>query len=171
MAEYLIHFDDGFLIRSFRRHWALQPSRIAFKVVKACAAVLLAVGCLSSAAQGWAGMAIFWAILIVVLLMSHQVDYWLMRRRFRRSPYRGETVRLSVEPEGVHSVAGTHDARFQWSAYTRAIGLPDGIMLYQGPSVFGPSGIFVGSSVGENAAFPRRQVACSTRSSTSRFLA
>jgi len=136
MAEYLIHFDDGFLIRSFRRHWALQPSRIAFKVVKACAAVLLAVGCLSSAAQGWAGMAIFWAILIVVLLMSHQVDYWLMRRRFRRSPYRGETVRLSVEPEGVHSVAGTHDARFQWSAYTRAIGLPDGIMLYQGPSVF-----------------------------------
>jgi len=35
----------------------------------------------------------------------------------------------------------------------------------------GPSGIFVGSSVGENAAFPRRQVACSTRSSTSRFLA
>jgi hypothetical protein len=37
--------------------------------------------------------------------------------------------------------------------------------------VVGPSGIFVGSSVGENAAFPRKQVACSTRSSTSRFLA
>ena len=35
----------------------------------------------------------------------------------------------------------------------------------------GPSGIFVGSSVGENAAFPRRQGGCSTRSSTSRFLA
>ena len=136
MAEYLIHFDEGFLIRSFRRHWGLQPSRVAFKVVKACAAVLLAVACLSSAVHGWVGMAVFWAILIVVLLMSHQVDYWLMRRRFRRSPYRGETVRLSVEPEGVHSVAGTHEATFKWSAYTRAIGLPDGIMLYQGPSFF-----------------------------------
>ena len=136
MAEYLIYFDDGFLIQSFRRHWGLQPSRVAFKVVKACAAVLLAVACLSSAVQGWVGMAVFWVILIVVLLMSHQVDYWLMRRRFRRSPYRGETVRLSVEPEGVYSVAGTHEATFKWLAYTRAIGLPDGIMLYQGPSVF-----------------------------------
>lgn len=35
----------------------------------------------------------------------------------------------------------------------------------------GPSGIFVGSSVGQNAAFPRRQGACSTRSSSSRFSA
>ena len=136
MADYLIHFDDGFLVGSFRSHRALQPSRMVFNVIKVCAAVLLALACLSSVAQGWVGMAIFWAFLIAVLLMSHQVDYWLMRRRFRRSPYRGETVRLTVEPEGVHSVAGTHDARFQWSAYTGAISLPDGIMLYQGPSVF-----------------------------------
>ena len=35
----------------------------------------------------------------------------------------------------------------------------------------GPSGIFVGSSVGENAAFPWRQGACLTRNSISRFLA
>ena len=136
MAEYLIHFDDGFLIGSFRRHWALQPSRMAFKVVKGCAAVLLAVACVSSASRGWVGMALLWASLIAALLMSHQVDYWLIRRRFRRSPYRGETVRTAVNPEGVHSVAVTHDARFQWSAYTQAIGLADGIMLYQGPSVF-----------------------------------
>jgi hypothetical protein len=136
MAEYLIQFDDGFLVGSFRRHRALQPSRMAFNVVKVCAAVLLAVACLSSAAQGWVGMALLWASLIAVLVMSHRIDYWLMCRRFRHSPYRGETVRMAVEPEGVHSVAGTHDARFQWSAYTRAIGLADGIMLYQGPSVF-----------------------------------
>jgi hypothetical protein len=35
----------------------------------------------------------------------------------------------------------------------------------------GPSGICVGSSIGENAAFPWRQGACSTRSSISRFSA
>ena len=40
-----------------------------------------------------------------------------------------------------------------------------------GESMYGPSGIFVGSSIGENAAFPWRQGACSTRSSISRFLA
>jgi hypothetical protein len=35
----------------------------------------------------------------------------------------------------------------------------------------GPSGIFVGSPVGENASFPRRHGTCSTRISTSRFSA
>ena len=35
----------------------------------------------------------------------------------------------------------------------------------------GPSGIFVGSSVGENVSFPRRQGPCSTRISTNRFSA
>ena len=109
MAEYLIQCDDGFLVGSFRRHRALHPSRMAFNVVKVCAAVLLAVACLSSAAQGWIGMALLWASLIAVLVMSHRIDYWLMCRRFRRSPYRGETVRTAVDPEGVHSVAGTHD--------------------------------------------------------------
>jgi hypothetical protein len=43
--------------------------------------------------------------------------------------------------------------------------------VFQSYSVYGPSGIFVGNSIGKNAAFPWRQGACSTRSSISRFLA
>ena len=45
------------------------------------------------------------------------------------------------------------------------------VLNHESAKKAGPSGIFVGSSVGENAAFPRRQGGCSTRSSTSRFLA
>jgi hypothetical protein len=82
------------------------------------------------------------------------------------------TARSGTNPQN-RPLNGTLDETAVWQ--TKALSAAEVLAVYNrglaGVSLTGPSGIFVGSSVGENAAFPRRQVACSTRSSTSRFLA
>lgn len=80
----------------------------------------------------------------------------------------GIMVASAISTTGTITNNGTGFANVQLSGIISAA---TGITQNSGGSNLGPSGIFVGSSVGENAAFPRRQVACSTRSSTSRFLA
>ncbi len=134
MGEYRIPFDDVFLVEILGRHRRTKKRRmIAIKGFVGCFLVFAAV---SSLMQGWPGMAAFWVFLVVAILFSHRIDYWLAQRAFRRSPSCGKIVTLTVGPEGVHTVSNTHDAKVAWAAYTSASIFPDGMMLYQGPGVF-----------------------------------
>jgi hypothetical protein len=134
MGEYHIPFDDAFLVEMLGRHRRTKSRRMI--AVKGFLGCFLVVAAISSLMQGWLGMAAFWAFLVVAMLYSHRIDYWLARRRFLRSPLCGGIVTLTVGPEGVHTVSNFHDSRVAWTAYTSAYMFSDGMLLYQGPGVF-----------------------------------
>ncbi len=103
----------------------------------------------------------------------------------------GRTVlAVSFSPDGQNLLVATIDhgihmfdtATWESSVVARTVSMPQVIAYAENgnsiaigtspiqlfsPTNFGPSGIFVGSSIGENAAFPWRQGACSTRGSIS----
>jgi hypothetical protein len=136
VVEYQIAFDDSFFVAMLRRYREVHAWRRTRVVVKVLLILFLVVCVAGSLAQKWWGMAGFWAAVIGLLLASPRIDYWIAKRRFRLSPFRDESIRLSMGPDGVHSVSSSHDQRMAWRAYTKAYKLDDGILLLMGPHLF-----------------------------------
>lgn len=130
MVRYRILFDEPFLVDLLDRYRRTKSrSRNAIKWILGG---FLAFAAVSSLLQGWPGMAIFWLSVIVAMIYAHRIDDVVARWKFRRSPSCGEVVTLTLGAEGVHTVSASHDATFFWSAYTRAVALPDGMVLFRG---------------------------------------
>jgi hypothetical protein len=70
------------------------------------------------------------------LFLGWPIDAWLLRRRFRKSPYHNDQILLSLSDEGLHVVGLTSEIRLSWPVFTKARRFSDGLLLFQGPSVF-----------------------------------
>ena len=136
LVEYNITFDDAFIVEMVRRYRQVHKWRSLRLALKWLAGAFLAFAVVSSLVQQWWGVAAMWAVALGVLVASPRIDYWLAKRRWRKSPSRGEKVHMSLGPGGVHSIGRTHDSQLAWTAFSQAVSLPDGMLLYQGPHLF-----------------------------------
>lgn len=79
---------------------------------------------------------ILFVVMAGVLVLGWPIDAWLLRRRFRKSPYHNDQISLSLSDEGLHAVGLMSETRLSWPMITKARRFSDGLLLFQGPSVF-----------------------------------
>lgn len=133
---YRFRFTDEHLIASHLRYREQVWWRRLFYVFKWLIAVFAAV---LLGVSAWAGSVvgggIFGAVL-GVLLLSWPIDRWFIRRSFRKSPFRNSDITFSLSRDGAHVVGTNEEVRVGWPIYTKARRFKDGLLLFQGPSVF-----------------------------------
>ena len=161
MSTYQFRFSEEHLLESHRRYrkqlWWRRPFHVA-KGLLAIPIVALGAFCI---AMGWIlGSAIFGAVLGIMYL-SWPIDAWIIRRRFRKSPYHNEDLTYELADSGVHVVGKQQDVRFTWELFTKSLRFRDGLLLFQGPHLFTwlpDAAIAADSSVDEAREMVRRHV-------------
>jgi hypothetical protein len=135
-AEYRIRFSEEHLLRSCLRYRQQVWWRRPFHTLKWFLALLLAILLVVCAVNRLvAGAAIVGAIL-GALLLGWPIDAWILRRRFRKSPFHDEVNVFSLSEEGSHVVGPNSEVRAGWPLFTKARRFKDGLLLFQGPHLF-----------------------------------
>ena len=77
-------------------------------------------------------------ILVGVLLAGWppSLGIWMLRRRFRKSPFYNGEITFSLSESGAHVLGRGTESRMGWAIFTKARRFTDGLMLFQGPNVF-----------------------------------
>lgn len=139
-AQYRFRFSEDHLITSFIRFRQQARWRRVFLAVKWVVGVLLALLFAFAVYTGaQVPAAIFGGLLGAVLgasLLGWRIDAWLIRKRFRKSPFHDDEITFSMSEAGAHVVGKDSEVHIGWSRFTRARRFPDGLLLFQGPGVF-----------------------------------
>ena len=135
-AVYQFQFSESHLLESFLRYrktlWWRRPFHAAKGVL---AIVVAALGVLCVWVGFVLGAGIFGAVLGIMYL-AWPIDSWVLRRRFRRSPYHNDQITYRVSAEGMHVSGRDHEMRMDWNVFTKARRFRDGLLLFQGPHLF-----------------------------------
>ncbi len=134
-SHFHFHFSEDHLITSLLRHrqqiWWRRPF-IGLKWLLATIlgallvlVVLKGAGALSGVLGGILGM----------LVLGWPIDVWLIRKRFRKSPFYNDEIAFSISESGVHVVGRDSEVRLGWVIFTRARRFSDGLLLLQGPGL------------------------------------
>ncbi len=137
--EYRFNFSEEHLLtaRLRRRQLISWLHRFDwFKRILVIPAALLLGFCIMrglvvpSAILAWAlaGMLMSWPL--------NAWDTWLIRRRFRKSPYYGDEIVFAITENGTHAVGRNSEVRIGWASFTKARRFRDGTILFQGPNVY-----------------------------------
>ena len=133
MTELRFKLDDDYLMEAVRKYRRQHWSRCSFLAVKLPASLILAgLAVWAVTRQSW-GLAVLFSTLIALLLCAHFLDYCIIRRRFRKSPYRGEYFTVILSADGYHSTGVKSDVRLTWDAFTKACRFNNGFLIFQGP--------------------------------------
>lgn len=74
--------------------------------------------------------------IVGALLLGWPIDSWIIRRRFRKSPYYNDDLSIRLAESGFHAIGQNTRMDIGWSTYTKARRFKDGLLLLQGPYVF-----------------------------------
>jgi hypothetical protein len=135
MAEYRLHYTEAFLVESFERY-RKQQTRFwwhSFKLTGFVGIAVLLSLCLYDKLLVPAALL---AALLVLLLLGRHLDYWFMRRRFRRSPFYNNNVLVAVYPDGYISRSANGTVELSWRAFTKVRRFKDGFLVFTGPQQF-----------------------------------
>lgn len=133
-AVYEFRFSEDFLVEALRRLWRHKRQR-TFAAIRLVASGIMAMFAVLSLGFGQWWLALFFALLILAAYQGRRLDEWLARRRFRKSPYYDDPVRVEVSDDGLWIKGLKSDTRLTWEAFSRAVRFPDGWLLLQGPGV------------------------------------
>jgi len=131
---YEFRFSEDFLIETWRRYRRHKRHR-TFGVIRLVTVVIAGLFGVLFIVLGLWWLALFFALLIVGAYQGHRIDEWLTRRRFRKSPYHDDPVRIEISDDGFWIRGSKGEARLQWAAFTRTVRFPDGWLCLQGPGV------------------------------------
>jgi hypothetical protein len=76
------------------------------------------------------------AVFLLLLLQGPRIDYFLLTRRLRKSPFYGDELKIIVSQEGVAVDTQRSQTSLKWSAFTRARRFASGFLLFTGPTAF-----------------------------------
>ncbi|MBX3729836.1 MAG: YcxB family protein [Candidatus Sumerlaeia bacterium] len=157
-------FTSEFLLDAFRHHQR-QHSAARFMALAHRFSIGLCVvmGTVMLLMREWE-TALFFLVLVLILvsMLLLQIEEWVIRRQFRKSPFRDEDLTIEITEECYRGRSATQDARFQWPLFTRVVHFRDGFLLYQGPSLYYwlPSSVFEGEAdIAELEALLRAKIA------------
>lgn len=136
MPAYRYVYNDEFLTEAVRRHHASQKLLSVGRVI--CLVVGLACMVLGVALWRQHDPRPLLAIGVIGLMLSGSAWYAeaILRRNFRRSPFRDQEVNWQISGEQLAITIGTTATTFDWSVVTRAHKFSDGFLLYWGPAAF-----------------------------------
>jgi hypothetical protein len=136
MATYIIEVNEGFVVESLERYRAQtlrRFGRVSVKIVCFLGLALLFGICV------WAKIyyvAALLAFFIALLLVGPRIDYWVMKWRLRKSPFYQHKMRIEVQKEGFKETSEISTTELKWPAFTRAVRLKDGFLVFSGPRHF-----------------------------------
>ena len=144
MNEYRVLYDEEFVTDAashYRGRRKVYPWFIVVKALCFLGLTALLVVCLVLAVQavgrGASGgvflVSLVPALFIFLLMLGPRVDYALMRRRLKKSPFYGGEAHICVAESGVSVRTPRSDLSLSWAAFTHVKRLANGFMLFSGP--------------------------------------
>ena len=132
-ATYSFRLSDAYIIEAHERHRARNISRWLRWPMKTISAVGLLALLLIGAYIGEVVVIAVSALFLTLLLLGPRIDYFILRRRWRRVPQFNEELRLEVSDKHLLSSSPKSSGTTQWSAYMRAVQHADGVLMYSTP--------------------------------------
>ena len=134
MSRLEITYSDDYLVDSWKRfRRAKFAARAMFALKAVLGAILLSLIWLMIIVHAYvaAGLA---ALFLALLVFNQPIDAFLLVRRCRKSPFRGDRFVLEITSEGVSGKGPKSDSTVDWTAYSWARRFPDGFLLVQRPA-------------------------------------
>ena len=136
IARYRFRFDVDHLIESTRRYYRARVIIRGWNVFRYLIALPIAWLAWLCWLIGETWLANLSVAAVITLLFTWPLQKLLLRYTFRQSPFRNEDVAADFTTDGVHIKGAVQDTRLTWQAYTSARRLKDGMLLFQGPSLY-----------------------------------
>ncbi len=132
MAEYKYKWNDDLVIgaiEKYRSQNASKPIRLIFKGV--CYFAMLALLALCIYAGVWF-IGIVPLIFIVLLALGPRLDYWLLKKRIRKSPFYDNSLVVKITDGGFECTSDKSKTSLSWAAFSKGRRFPDGFLLFSG---------------------------------------
>ncbi len=136
MIRYSTEIDEALLVESAERFRAQSAGRFGRYGLKIICALGLGIFLMIAL---WARV---WVVAVVVLLfvglllVGPRIDFWLMKRRLRMSPFYRQRLEVCLSPEGFSEVGKLSKTELAWAAFTGVVRVEDGFLIFSGPKVF-----------------------------------
>ena len=135
-CQYRYTFTDDYLVAATLRYRQQLPWSRPFYAFKGLLSfIFLVLGAIVAyAAEPW--LLIPFGAVAGALFLGWPIDSWILKRRFRESPYRNDEIMLTLSEEGIQGAGKTSETRYGWPVITKARFYPDGLLIFQGPHLF-----------------------------------
>src|SRR5215471_7453175 len=141
VVEYRFRADEDYYVTAYARHrqqlWWYQWLRPAGVFVWIALAALLY--CSNGARDDWPSIGLILFVLLVAALIYSTptpLSRAVRRRRIRKLPTLNDDWVIRLSDDGMSSSGKRGEGRLDWSGFSRARCLADGLLLFQGPSAF-----------------------------------
>jgi hypothetical protein len=136
MTTFEFILSESFLIEAFRRARrcnAFTKYAVGLKIVLG----LCLLGLILYSLQGRLyGVTMVLTLFLLLLIFGYHIDERMICRRFRKSPYRDERVKMELSENGLAATGDKSNVQSSWAVITSARQFDDGFLLFQGPGVY-----------------------------------
>lgn len=136
MIKLNFKLDDQFLVDGFKKYreqHAIQKTWFVSKIILSFVFLILS---LVSLYHGDYKLIFFFAVVVLLMLYGHKIDYLLIKYRSRKSPHINEYVEVTLSENEFHTISSKSETKAKWSIFTKAVAFRDGFLLFQGPRLF-----------------------------------
>jgi hypothetical protein len=135
-AQYRFTFSEDFLIDAALHYRRQSPWRRPFSGFKGVFALIIVVlgAVLAAIADLWP--LAWFALFASGMLIGWPIHKWILRKRFRKSPYYNDEIVLTLSDDGIHAVGKQSEIRFGWPIVAKVRRFSDGLMVFQGPHIY-----------------------------------
>ena len=161
VAEYRFRFSEQHLVTTVTRFRQQARSRLWQLPVKMLCFIGMSVLFAFSLYNLILMPSVVLGVLIALLALGPRLDYWFMKRRFRRSPFYNNEMHISLTPNGYAASSTYSRVEVAWGALTKARRFPDGFLVFSGPQVcyWWPDTSLTGGTVAEVENLLKQHVA------------
>ena len=135
MPEYRIRFTEDHLVEMASRYRKQSYARLWLSPIKLLCFLGLAALFAITAYNFILVPSVVVGVFLLLLAVGPRIDYWLMRRRFRSSPFYDCEMHISLSTDGLTSTDPKTRLELKWSAFTKAYRFVDGFLLFSGPQI------------------------------------
>ena len=141
VLEYRIRADEDYYVTAYARHrqqlWWYQWLRPAGVFVWIALAALIYFS--NGARADWPSIGLILFVLLVAALIYSAptpLSRAVRRRRIRKIPTLNDEWVIRLSDDGMSSSSKRGEGRLDWSGFSSARRLADGLLLFQGPNTF-----------------------------------
>ena len=136
MLEYRYVFDEAFVIESvkkYRQQLGSKPWRVGVKVL---CFIPMAALFLLAAFHAVRVPTLFFGVVLVALVFSPKLDFWLIKKRVRKSPHFHCEMGVHVTRDNYQESSKFSNSTIDWPVFTKVVRFDDGFLLFSGKHNF-----------------------------------
>lgn len=136
MIKFKFKFDDQFLLDGFKRYRRQHVVRNSWLYSKILLSLVFSILALVSLYQGDYILVFILAVVTILMLQGHKIDYLLIKHRGHKSPHINDHVEITLSENGFQAFSPKTETKAEWSIFTKAVAFRDGFLLFQGPKIY-----------------------------------